>query len=119
MQDSHTVGLIDETTGDPSPLRLVSAATMGLPQWLHGRVDEHLARVVVHMREGLLAASTAVGPEVMAELMQVEATELVRPQGPTRPDSYGQAAWQRAGHGDLGRAAACGASASGTHRGLR
>jgi putative transposase len=87
MQDSHTVGLIDETTGDPSPLRLVSAATMGLPQWLHGRVDEHLARFVVHMTEGLLAASTAVGLEVMAELMQVEATELAGPKGrhdPTR-----------------------------------
>jgi transposase-like protein len=51
-------------------------------------VDEHLARFTEHMREGLLAASTAVGLEVMAELMQAEVTELAGPKGrhdPERP----------------------------------
>jgi hypothetical protein len=34
-------------------------------------VDEHLATFAAHMTQGLLAASTAVGLEVMGELMQV------------------------------------------------
>ncbi|HZC98639.1 MAG TPA: hypothetical protein VFA46_00090, partial [Actinomycetes bacterium] len=65
MQDSHTAASIDETAADASPLRLVSAGTAGLPQWLAGRVDEHLAAFAAHMTQGLLAASTAVGLEVM------------------------------------------------------
>jgi putative transposase len=87
MQDSHTPGSVDETPGDPNPLRLVSAATMGLPGQLAGRVDEHLARFAAHMTEGLLAASTAVGLEVMDELLGLEVTELAGPKGrhdPTR-----------------------------------
>jgi hypothetical protein len=42
---------------------------MGLPEGLAGRVDEYLARFAAHMTEGLLAASTAVGLEVMDELL--------------------------------------------------
>jgi transposase-like protein len=52
-----------------------------LSQRLAGRVDGHLAAFVEHMREGLLAASTAVGLEVMAELMDAEVSELVGPMG--------------------------------------
>ena len=85
MQDSHTAGSIDETAADPSPLRLVSASTAGLPQWLAGRVDEHLATFAAHMTQGLLAASTAVGLEVMGELMQVEVVELAGPKGKHDP----------------------------------
>lgn len=81
MQDSHTHVSADDTAGDPSPLRLVSASTAGLPQWLAGRVDEHLAVFAAHMTQGLLAASTAVGLEVMGELMDVEVAELVGPKG--------------------------------------
>jgi hypothetical protein len=69
MQDSHTAASADETTADSSPLRLVSSSAAGLPGWLAGRVDEHLAAFAAHMTQGLLAASTAVGLEVMAELM--------------------------------------------------
>ena len=39
-----------------------------------------------HMREGLLAASTAVGLEVMTELMAAEVTELAGPKGKHNPD---------------------------------
>jgi hypothetical protein len=85
MQDSHTHASADDTAGDPSPLRLVSASTAGLPQWLAGRVDEHLATFAAHMTQGLLAASTAVGLEVMAELMDVEVAELVGPKGKHDP----------------------------------
>jgi hypothetical protein len=55
MQDSHTHVPAD-TDGDSSRLRL---STAGLPEWLAGRVDEHLAVFVAQMTQGLLAASTA------------------------------------------------------------
>jgi hypothetical protein len=71
MQDSHTPVPADETT-DPDQLRLVGTATLGLAERLAGRLDGHPARFAEHMREGLLAASTAVGLEVMAELMAAE-----------------------------------------------
>src|SRR6266487_4485504 len=85
MQDSHTHVSADDTAGDPGPLRLVGASTAGLPQWLAGRVDEHLATFAAHMTQGLLAASTAVGLEVMGELMQVEVAELAGPKGKHDP----------------------------------
>ncbi len=85
MQDSHIAASIDETAADPSPLRLVPAATLGLPEWLAGRADEHLAAFAAHMTQGLLACSTALGLEVMAELMQVEVAELAGPKGKHDP----------------------------------
>jgi putative transposase len=85
MQDSHTHVSADDTAGDPSPLRLVSASTAGLPEWLAGRVDEHLATFAAHLTQGLLAASTAVGLEVMGELMDVEVVALVGPKGKHDP----------------------------------
>jgi hypothetical protein len=106
MQDSHTAASIDETAADSSPLQRVGASTAGLPQWLTGRVDEHLAACAAHMTQGLLAASTAVGLEVMAELMDVEVVELAGPEGKHDPARGGDAAQQRAGHGHPGRAAA-------------
>ncbi len=84
MQDSHTPVPADETT-DPDRLRLVGTATLGLAERLAGRLDGHLARFAEHMREGLLAASTAVGLEVMAELMAAEVTDLAGPKGKHDP----------------------------------
>jgi putative transposase len=89
MQDSHTAASMDETAADPSPPRLVSAATMGLPEWLAGRADEHLAAFAAHMTEGLLACSTALGLEVMVELMELEVTELAGPKGKHNPARTG------------------------------
>jgi putative transposase len=85
MQDSHTAASTAQTTPDSSPLRLVSASTAGLPEWLAGRVDEHLAAFAAHMTQGLLAASTAVGLEVMSELMDVEVVGLAGPKGKHDP----------------------------------
>jgi putative transposase len=85
MQASHTAAPAAQTAPDSGPLRLVGASTAGLPQGLAGRVDEHLAVFAAHMTQGLLAASTAVGLEVMAELMQVEVTELAGPRGKHDP----------------------------------
>jgi transposase-like protein len=48
-------------------------------------LDGHLAAFAEHMCEGL-AASTAVGMEVMAELMDAEVTELAGPKGKHDPD---------------------------------
>ncbi|MGI8874658.1 MAG: transposase [Egibacteraceae bacterium] len=81
MAGSHTSPSVRDTSTDPSPLTLVSSVTTGLPERLAGRVDEHLARFAEHMREGLLAASTAVGLEVMAELMAAEVTDIAGPKG--------------------------------------
>jgi transposase-like protein len=81
MAGSHTPTTPRDTSLDSSPLTLVSTVEHGLPERLAGRVDGHLATFAAHMREGLLAASTAVGLEVLAELMDAEVTELVGPKG--------------------------------------
>jgi putative transposase len=81
MAGSHTSTSGCEMSPDPSSLTLVSSAVGGLPEQFAGRVDGHLARFAEHMREGLLAASTAVGLEVMAELMASEVTDLAGPKG--------------------------------------
>jgi putative transposase len=84
MQDSHTPAPTDEAA-DCDRLRLVPATTLGLAERLGGRLDGHLARFAEHMREGLLAASVAVGLEVMAELMESEVTDLAGPKGKHNP----------------------------------
>jgi transposase-like protein len=81
MAGSHTPTSARDTSLDSSPLSLVSTVEHGLSQRLAGRVDGHLATFAEHMREGLLAASTAVGLDVLAELMDAEVTELVGPKG--------------------------------------
>ncbi|HSJ20045.1 MAG TPA: IS256 family transposase [Nocardioidaceae bacterium] len=48
---------------------------------LAGAIDGHLATFAEHVREGLLAASTAVGLEVMAEMMEAEVTVLAGVKG--------------------------------------
>jgi hypothetical protein len=85
MQDSHTATWIDAAAADSSRLWLVSTATKGLPEWLAGWVDEHLAVFAAHLTQGLLACSTALGLQVMAELMDVEVTELAGPKGKHNP----------------------------------
>ncbi len=80
MQDSHTPVGSDEAA-DHDQLRLVGTAALGLAERLAGRLDGHLARFAEHMREGLLAASVAVGLDVMAELMAAEVTDLAGPKG--------------------------------------
>jgi putative transposase len=81
MAGSHTPTSPRDTSFDSSPLTLVSSVEHGLSERLAGRVDGHLATFAEHMREGLLAASTAVGLEVLAELMDAEVTALAGPKG--------------------------------------
>jgi len=49
-------------------------------------VDELVGRFAEGLREGVLAASVAIGLEVLDELMRVEVTELAGPKG--RHDLY-------------------------------
>lgn len=57
-----------------------------LPDALAERLEGHLATFTAHLREGLLAASTAVGLEVLDELMGAEVAALAGPKGRHRPD---------------------------------
>jgi putative transposase len=59
------------------PVRLVRPLPAELTESLQG----HLATFAAHMREGLLAASTAVGLEVFEELMTSEVDALAGPKG--------------------------------------
>ena len=81
MQGSHTSTSADDTVAESGGLRLISTAERDLPDQLVGVIDGHLATFAAHVREGLLAASAAVGLEVMAELMQAEVTSLAGPKG--------------------------------------
>jgi transposase-like protein len=73
------------TAGGPG-LRLVeSAAERSLLERLAGSVDEQLGLFADRMREGLLAASVAIGLEVMGELVEAEVSELAGPAGKHDP----------------------------------
>ncbi len=90
MAGSHTSPAgherdVDEAV-DTTPLSLVASGASGLSEQLSGRIDGHLEAFAEHMREGLLAASTAVGLEVMAELMDAEVAEIAGPKGKHDPD---------------------------------
>ena len=92
MTGSHTHTSAVETeraaAAAASPLLEVvgSATERALPEALAGRVHGHLERFAEHMREGLLAASTAIGLEVMDELMQAEVSALVGERGKHNAD---------------------------------
>ena len=81
MQGSHTSTSAAHNDGDDRRLQLVSTASQGLPEQLAGAIDGHLATFAEHVKEGLLAASTAVGLEVMAEMMEAEVTEVAGIKG--------------------------------------
>ena len=62
---AHTPDFAGHSPGVPDRLTLISSVRAGLAEQLAGRVHGHLATFVERMREGLLAALTAVGLEVM------------------------------------------------------
>jgi hypothetical protein len=59
MSGSHTPAAVRHHHDDDRRLQLVSTAERGLPAELAGAIDGHLATFAEHVREGLLAASTA------------------------------------------------------------
>lgn len=78
---SHTA----VTTPEP-PLRLVASGDeRSLAERLAGSASEQLGLFAERMREGLLAASVAIGLEVMGELVEAEVSELAGPKGKHDP----------------------------------
>jgi len=78
---SHT-GVTTRGTG----LRLVaSVEERSLQERLAESVSEQLRLFAERMREGLLAASVAIGLEVMGELVEAEVSELAGPKGKQDP----------------------------------
>jgi hypothetical protein len=80
-------------SGSASTLRLVpefglvDASDPGVSERLAGKVNEQLELFASRMRQGLLAASVAIGLDVMGELVDAEVTEVAGPKGrqdPTR-----------------------------------
>jgi len=76
-------------------LDLDATGTGELVERLAGKVGDQLELFAARMREGLLAASVAIGLDVMGELMAAEVTELAGPKGKHNP--AGRTAYR---HGD-------------------
>jgi transposase-like protein len=69
---------------------------------LAGNVDEQLGLFAERMREGLLAASVAIGLEVMSELQEAEVIELAGPRGKHDPGRSAYRHGSEAGRVTLG-----------------
>ncbi len=80
-QGSHTAG----TTRGGALCLVASVEERSLSERLAGKLDEHLELFAERMREGLLAASVAIGLEVMGELAEAEVGELAGPKGKHDP----------------------------------
>lgn len=58
----------------------------GLPAALSDKVDGYAVRFAAQLRQGVMAASVAIGLEVLDELMAAEVDELAGPKGKHNPD---------------------------------
>ena len=67
-------------------LGLVDLADTTLEERLAGKLNEQLELFACRMRQGLLAASVAIGLEVMDELIDAEVTDAAGPKGKHDPD---------------------------------
>ena len=85
MPYSHAKPSSAQPARKPERLKLLSSGTASLPPMLVSKIDGHLSRFTEHMYEGLLAASVAVGFDVMTEFMAAEVTELAGPKGKHDP----------------------------------
>lgn len=86
MGYSHVTSSHEKPAGRRRHRQRPRKPARAVPDALAERIDGHLATFATHLREGLLAASTAVGLEVLDELMAAEVEELVGPRGRHRPD---------------------------------
>jgi putative transposase len=80
-QASHTKSASTSSMGLLPEFGLVDLADPSLSERLAGKVGEQLETFVARMREGLLAASVAIGLDVMGELIDVEVTDVAGPKG--------------------------------------
>ena len=81
---------------------LVDLADPSLGERLAGKVSDQLEVFASQMREGLLAASVAIGLGVMGELMEGEVTEVAGPKGRHDPDRAANRHGTEAGKVTLG-----------------
>jgi len=81
MTTSNADGGVGERTLVP-----VGAAPVRLPEALAGQVAELTVRFAEHISEGLLAASVAIGLDVLDEMMQAEVVGLAGPKGRHDPE---------------------------------
>jgi hypothetical protein len=75
-------------------------------------VSVALAELAGEVQEGLLALAVGAGLQVLTALMEQDVTVLVRGEGPSRPDPYGDPAWPRCWVGDPGRSSGTGGAAA-------
>lgn len=85
-QASHTKSASASSLRLLPEIGLVDLADPGLSERLAGKVGDQLEVFASKMREGLLAASVAIGLDVMGELVDAEVTELAGPKGRHDPD---------------------------------
>ena len=86
MTDKHTGGSNAGWGIDGRRLVPVGEAPVVLPATLAGEVDDLTARFAEHMGEGLMAASVAIGLDVLGQMLQSEVAGLVGPRGRHDPD---------------------------------
>jgi putative transposase len=86
MTDKHTNtnGAVRQV-GEPR-LVPVGDTPVALPEALAGELDELTVRFAEHMGEGLMAASVAIGLDVLGQMMQSEVAALAGPKGRHDPD---------------------------------
>jgi transposase-like protein len=85
-QESHTKSATTSSLRLLPEIGLVDLADRSLPERLAGRVTEQLEAFATQMHQGLLAASVAVGLDVMGELIEAEVTDVAGPKGRHDPD---------------------------------
>lgn len=78
---SHTKAATSSTLRLLPDMGLVDLADPSLPERLAGKVSDQLEVFASQMRQGLLAASVAIGLDVMGELIDTEVTEVAGPKG--------------------------------------
>ncbi len=80
-QASHTTSASTSSLRLLPEIGLVDLADPSLAERLAGTVSEQLEAFAAQMRHGLLAASVAIGLDVMGELVDAEVTDLAGPKG--------------------------------------
>jgi len=80
-QASHTKSASTSSLRLVPEIGLVDLTDPGLSERLAGKVSDQLEAFAAQMREGLLAASVAIGLGVMGELIDAEVTEVAGPRG--------------------------------------
>jgi putative transposase len=80
-QASHTSPSATSSLRLLADIGLVDLADPGLSERLAGKVSDQLEAFASQMRHGLLAASVAIGLDVMGELVDAEVTEVAGPKG--------------------------------------